>query len=77
MHIIYLIFVLFCIILDLGIDGRWILKWALMRLVGGGGGVGREAWTRLMWLGWGTWGVSVNMVINLQVQYNVGNFLTC
>jgi len=70
MYINYLIFVLFCINLDLDIDGRWILKWALMKLVWG-------AWSRLMWLGWDSWWSSVNMVINLQVQNNVGNFLTC
>jgi hypothetical protein len=67
MYINYLIFAFFFIILDLGIDGRWILKWALMKSLGG-------AWTRLMWLGWGTWWASVNMVMNLQVQYIVWNF---
>jgi len=52
-----------------GLDGKIILEWAIKKSV-------RGAWTGLIWLRIGT-GLRalVNVVMNLHVPYNAGNFL--
>jgi hypothetical protein len=54
---------------DLGVDGR-IIKYVVKKLCG-------MAWIGFIWLSIGTrGGVVVNMVTNLWVPYNAGDFLT-
>jgi hypothetical protein len=52
-----------------GIDGRIILRWVYERLDGG------TEWIDLAQDRDRSWGL-VNMVINLRVQQNAGNFLS-
>jgi len=54
---------------DFGTDGRIIIEWILKKQVG-------KLWIGFIWLKTDQWQEFVNMVMNLHVPLNTGNFLT-